>query len=89
MAKKSVGGQKQMLLWVSECCNSVHKCNSYRSLKQYDANKPALLSGGYLQQGFPVTNFIPDVSPSRPESSGLTSDTGAAVHLADFTLWSW
>lgn len=63
----------------------MYKCNNYSSLRKYSANKPALLS---TEEIIRPTNCIPDVSPSRPESPGVTSDPGAAGHSADFTLWS-
>jgi len=63
-------------------------------LREYDANKAAFLSGPSTLEDTTAglcckKNCIPDVSLSRLESSGLTSDTGAAIQLVDFTLWSW
>lgn len=73
--------QNQMLLGT----NSMYKCSSDSSLRKYSTNKLALLS---TEEIIRQTNCIPDVRPSRAESSGLTSDPGAAGHSADFTLWS-
>lgn len=92
--RKKVEGKKKTLMVKNRCCCFMYKCNSYSSLKKYGANKPVLLSGPSTTEeihsgGFAVTNCIPDVGRSRPESSGLTSDTAAAaVQLVDFTLWS-
>lgn len=43
---------------------------------------------GYPQWGHAMPNCIPDVEPSLHQPSGLTSDTGVAIQLADFTLLS-
>lgn len=70
----------------NRCC---YRQEYFKCLSATDANKTVFIRavgrGGHEQWGLSGANCIPDVGLGKSESSGVTSATGAAIQLVDFT----